>query len=111
MFCPQCKTEYRFGFTHCSDCGTPLVNLMAVEPPQRPDDTKLIVVRTFATEFEANLAKTALEAAGIESMIQGSRARTSDFEQRGSGVALVVRAEDAQDAEKILSGLPSGPGL
>lgn len=24
-FCPTCETEYRDGFTHCSDCGTPLV--------------------------------------------------------------------------------------
>ena len=76
---------------------------MAVEPSPPPDDTKLTVLRTFATEFEANLAKTALDAAGIESMVQGGRARTSDFEQR-AGVALVVRAEDAEDAEKILNG-------
>ena len=105
MFCPQCKTEYRFGFTQCSDCGTPLVNLMAVEKEQPQDDTKLTVLRTFATEFEANLAKSALDAAGIESMVQGGRARTSDFERRGDGVALVVRAEDTEDAEKILSDL------
>ena len=39
----------------------------------------------------------------IESMVQGGSARTSDFEQRGTGVALVVRAEDAEDAEKILN--------
>ncbi len=25
MFCPQCKVEYRFGFTKCSDCGVDLV--------------------------------------------------------------------------------------
>src|SRR5215831_14757155 len=105
MFCPQCKTEYRFGFTHCSDCSTPLVNLMAVEPAQRPDDTKLTVLRTFATEFEANVAKTALDAAGIESVIQGGRARASDFERSRGGVSLVVRADDAEDAEKILSDL------
>jgi hypothetical protein len=78
---------------------------MAVQPAQRPDDTKLTVLRTFATEFEANLAKTALDAAGIESIVQGGRARTSDFEQRGTGVALVVRAEDAEDADKILNDL------
>jgi hypothetical protein len=77
---------------------------MAVESPQ--DDTKLTVLRTFATEFEAKLAKTALDAAGIESMVQGGRARTSDFEQRGAGVALVVRAEDAEDADKILNDVP-----
>jgi hypothetical protein len=25
MFCPVCKAEYRFGFTHCSDCDVDLV--------------------------------------------------------------------------------------
>ncbi len=25
MFCPVCKSEYRDGFTKCSDCGAPLV--------------------------------------------------------------------------------------
>jgi hypothetical protein len=26
MFCPQCKTEYRPGFTKCADCGVDLVS-------------------------------------------------------------------------------------
>src|SRR4051812_5543669 len=25
MFCPQCRVEYRPGFTRCSDCHVPLV--------------------------------------------------------------------------------------
>lgn len=79
------------------------MNLIAVEPATPQDDTKLTVLRTFATEFEAGLAKAALDAAGIESTVQGGRARTSDFERLATGVALVVRAEDAEDAEKILS--------
>jgi hypothetical protein len=76
---------------------------MVVEPTRLQDDTTLTVLRTFAAEFEANLKKTALDAAGIESLIQGGRARTSDFEVRAPGVALVVRAEDVEDAEKILA--------
>src|SRR5215831_1302048 len=26
MFCPQCRVEYRPGFTHCTDCDVDLVN-------------------------------------------------------------------------------------
>ena len=30
MFCPQCETEYREGFTTCSDCGVALVSELGV---------------------------------------------------------------------------------
>ncbi len=33
MFCPNCKAEYRFGFTECSDCGVPLVENLADASP------------------------------------------------------------------------------
>jgi hypothetical protein len=29
MFCPVCKSEYREGFTKCSDCGVDLVKQLA----------------------------------------------------------------------------------
>jgi hypothetical protein len=37
MFCPQCKAEYRPGFTHCTDCDVDLVPELpktAIEPNQ-----------------------------------------------------------------------------
>ena len=39
MFCPQCKAEYRPGFTHCSDCDVDLVHDSAVlsTPKDRPN--------------------------------------------------------------------------
>jgi hypothetical protein len=33
MFCPQCKAEYRTGFTRCSDCD---VNLVSSLDPSAP---------------------------------------------------------------------------
>jgi hypothetical protein len=37
MFCPNCKTEYRAGFSRCSDCGAQLVErLDAPVPTNRP---------------------------------------------------------------------------
>ena len=32
MFCPQCKAEYRAGFTKCSDCDVDLVKELPVDP-------------------------------------------------------------------------------
>jgi hypothetical protein len=37
MFCPQCKAEYRRGFTRCSDCD---VDLVEVFPPQEENDSR-----------------------------------------------------------------------
>jgi hypothetical protein len=43
MFCPQCNTEYRPGFTRCADCDVELVNepphfALAGKPPVDPGD-------------------------------------------------------------------------
>ena len=106
MFCPQCKAEYRAGFTKCSDCDVELVNQLPAEPQplSETDHPQLVVVRTYTSNVEADVARTALEAAGIESMV------TSDDEGRQSpglgftrGTALLVRSEDVKDADEILS--------
>jgi len=43
MFCPQCKAEYRQGFTHCADCDVDLVwelpkTAIEVRPEELPVD-------------------------------------------------------------------------
>ena len=64
----------------------------------------LVVVKTFNDRFAANVAKSALDAVGIECLV-----RSDDSRQMqpglwpGRGVDLVVRAEDASQAEEILS--------
>jgi Putative prokaryotic signal transducing protein len=67
-------------------------------------DTNLVVVRTFADRIEAELAHSALEAAGIESMIRaddaGGLRPAMGF---SNGVALLVRAEQAEAAADVLS--------
>ncbi len=35
MFCPQCKVEYRQGFTHCTDCDVDLVYELPVQTPRK----------------------------------------------------------------------------
>src|SRR6185295_6479635 len=110
MFCPQCKAEYRAGFTRCSDCGVMLLFRLPSEP--RPifaesdaleDELELVSIRTYNTQIDVELAKSALEAAGIESII-----RSGDFGGRESalsslgGIELLVRSEDAADADQIL---------
>lgn len=64
---------------------------------------ELVVVRTFNTAIDAELAKSALDAAEVESFIQmddaGGMRPHLVFAQ---GARLVVRAEDAERAASIL---------
>ena len=66
-------------------------------------DTELVVVRTFLNRIEAELARSALEAAEIEAMVSADDAGGP---QPGlwvaRGVRLLVRAEDVGRAEDIL---------
>jgi hypothetical protein len=113
MFCPQCKAEYRVGFTRCSDCGVELVGQLPVEKPQpAPEDlsrfeadrfepeAKLVVIRTYQNAIEADLAKSTLEAAGIPSILSDSVSR--QYISLALPLQLLVRSEDADDADKIL---------
>jgi hypothetical protein len=66
-------------------------------------DEDLIVVTTFSTPQEADLAKSALEAAGIEALIRtdsGGGMRPSLA--WAGGVQVIVRSEDALAARDIL---------
>jgi hypothetical protein len=64
----------------------------------------LVVVETFLRRSQAEVARTALEAGGVEAIL-----RTDDFGGVGpgvdidEGVRLVVRAEDRERAEEILA--------
>jgi hypothetical protein len=70
---------------------------------------ELVVLRTFNNHIDADLARSALEAVGIESLVRADDAgglRPSLWV--GSGVQLMVRAEDAKWAEEVLSASASG---
>ena len=66
----------------------------------KPIHPELVIVETYPDEFNANLAKTALEAAGIDSMIRNDNAT---LHPAGFGFKLFVRSDDATKARKILS--------
>jgi hypothetical protein len=40
MFCPQCRVEYRPGFTHCTDCDVDLVQENVLDPGAYPQVRK-----------------------------------------------------------------------
>jgi hypothetical protein len=90
-----------------------LVEHLPVEkPPIAPTDSRrfeadrfepgadLIVIRTYQNPIEADLAKSALEAAGIPSVRSDSV--SWQYISPALPLQLLVRSKDAEDAEKIL---------
>jgi hypothetical protein len=116
MFCPQCRAEYRPGFLKCSDCDIPLVDELPAdpihpEPSSEIDHAELVVVRAYPTTIDAELAKTALDSVGIDSMIRSDdKAGLSSMMSLTRGVELLVRADDVGAAEDVLDveGLDGG---
>jgi hypothetical protein len=107
MFCPRCRAEYRPGFDRCSDCDTELVDQL---PPDEPAgdsgpkiDPELVVLQTYPTIIDAELAKSVLESVGIDSMIrsdnEGGQSPALAF---GRGVELLVSANDVEAANDAL---------
>jgi hypothetical protein len=73
-------------------------------------DAELVVVHTFGNRAEADLATSALEAAGIEAMIQADSGggMRPHLAWAGVGFQVLVRAEDLPAARDILE-LPATP--
>lgn len=65
-------------------------------------DTELVVVGTFLNRIEADMARGALQAASIESMISADDAGGQRPHLWMSGIRLLVRAEDVEEARAIL---------
>ena len=73
-------------------------------------ENHLVVVHSFFSSAEADLAKSALDAAGIDAMVQadsGGGMRPA-LAWSGVGFQVLVRAEDAQAAREVLD-LPAKP--
>lgn len=65
-------------------------------------DAELVVVKTFLSRIDADLAKGALEAAGIDAMVRADDAGGTRPGLWMGGVALLVRVDDQEEARKIL---------
>ena len=72
-------------------------------------DTDLVVVHTFSNRVEADLAKSALDAAGIEALVRSDDAGgLRPHMTFVNGADLLVRPEDAEAAREVLD-LPATP--
>jgi hypothetical protein len=68
-------------------------------------NTDLVVIHSFGSQPEADLAKGALEAAGIDAIIQADSVggMRPHIAWGSSGFKVLVREEDAADAREVLN--------
>jgi hypothetical protein len=75
---------------------------------------ELVVVRTYLTRVDADLAKTALDAEGIACMIRSDDAGGLRPHLWMGGIAVLVRQADVERAEAVLAkadpGAPDAAG-
>lgn len=69
------------------------------------DHTKLVVVQKYGSRSEADLAKSELDATGIQATIQADTAggMREHLAWSGAGFKILVREEDATDAREVLT--------
>jgi hypothetical protein len=68
-------------------------------------ETELVVIAAFPDPMEAELAKSALQSAGIDCMIQADTAggMRPHLAVGTGGYRILVRAEDADAAREVLN--------
>ncbi len=106
MFCPNCGTEYRPGFTRCADCGSQLVDTLPEEPRQvnerRADDVRLVPLLQTEDQSDVLSIRMLLDSEGIEYFLQGE---TLTGFRRSDPVVLLVREDEAGRVRELLKGI------
>ncbi len=104
MFCPNCKAEYREGYTHCSDCDVDLVPNLSENSNSNQDelDSDDAFVSLFSTYNLADIAviKSILDDNDIEYFIQGEN--TAYIRGYMDPSILKVRKDQADTVKELL---------
>ena len=95
---------------HCAECGSILVYRFPSPTTELQNEGDLILLRTFNNKTQADVAAMTLTAAGIESLVRSNDRAGGALPQMSfiSGIQLLVRSEDLEDANEILSVDASG---
>ena len=104
MFCPECRTEYREGFTVCVDCGAALTPDLPPEPMPEPsaESAGFEEVLGFMDGSVIAVVKSLLEEEGIDYYIKGEFMVSGGPDRK-----LMVRRDQAERAREILEDMES----
>lgn len=95
-YCPNCREEYREGFTECAECFATLVDELPPEEPDEPTDPYPDLVQVFVGPHPvAEQIRALLEGSGIASrtMSEGSAAYPVNVGAMGESRVMVLRDE------------------
>jgi hypothetical protein len=111
MYCPECRSEYREGFTTCVDCEVALVSEL---PPEDHAGESLVTVFEESDPGSLALAHSLLDDAGIPHIGAGEGlqdlfglGRIGGFSIVAGPVQIQVPESRAQEAQELLSDLES----
>jgi hypothetical protein len=108
MYCPQCLTQYRDGFSECADCHVALAPGSAPTHPAEGHAVELVTVLESSDPFVVNLAKSTLEDAGMEYVLAGDQPDERQLVMSPMGALdsrLQVAAAQAAEARDLLDPL------
>jgi len=101
-YCPNCKNEYIQGVAKCADCGTDLVENIPEEELSLLPEEELEVVYTCTKLYEAEMLKSNLEGAGIDSFILAQEDTSFPTDGDLSVTKVLVKISDVKAAIEFI---------
>ena len=109
MFCPECRDEYRPGFTRCEDCGVDLVEKLP--DPVEPPSAELVTVLETGDPGLIAVAKSVFDGAGIPYIARNERLQNlfgwgtigTGYNVAMGPILLQVLPQDAEAARQLLA--------
>jgi len=99
--CPNCESEYIEGIEVCPDCGYELVEKKQFEEHMIDPEDWISIFET-SERYEAQMLKSNLDGAGIESLIIDQKDRNFPAMGDFSLIRLVVKKDDEETARQII---------